>query len=68
MKNEKTWLKKAKKEKLVSMVTSYLHEVDDTWSEKDSKRVVRAVEKLVFPSIDLERLYSDAIREKRLCI
>ena len=58
MKNEKSWLKNAKKEKLVSMVTSYFHEVDDTWSEKDSNRVVRAVEKLVFPSIDIEQLYS----------
>ena len=58
MKNEKSWLKNAKKEKLVSMVTSYLHEVDDTWNERDSKRVVRAVEKLVFPSIDIEQLYS----------
>lgn len=67
MKNEKTWLKKAKKEKLVSMVTSYFHEVDDTWSEKDSKRVVRAVEKLVFPSIDLERLYSMQL-EKNGCV
>lgn len=58
------WLKKTKEEKVVSMVTSYLHQVDDTWCEKDSKRIVEAVENLVFPFIDTDRISSMQIEDK----
>ena len=50
------WIKSTQKERITSTMTKYFHQVNPQWEDTDSEKVVNIVEKLVYRTIDVDKL------------
>jgi len=50
------WIKSTHKERITSTMTKYFHQVNPHWEDTDSEKVVNIVEKLVYRTIDVDKL------------
>ena len=50
------WIKSTQKERITSTMTKYFHQVNPQWEDTDSEKVVNIVEKLVYRTIDIDKL------------
>ena len=50
------WIKSIHKERITSTMTKYFHDVNPQWKGSDSEKVVNIIEKLVYKTIDVDKL------------
>ena len=50
------WIKSIHKERITSTMTKYFHDVNPQWKDSDSEKVVNILEKLVYKTIDVDKL------------
>lgn len=50
------WIKSIHKERITSTMTKYFHNVNPQWKGSDSEKVVNIIEKLVYKTIDVDKL------------
>ena len=54
--DDESWMKSRHRDKLTSMITGYFRKVVDDWHSHESCRLVNAIERLLFKSIDTDLL------------